>query len=477
MKSNLTKLFRTIFFFLPMLLGILGLCIIEGESFLDAAFSSLLMYFFCYADKPANVYIELARWLAPAVTASGFLLAFYTIRDRLIHFIFFCTGKSIAVYGSDTEKEPILNKLRKCVINGKDSFIPASSYILLNDEETNFSFYTANKSKLKNSQIYLKCHSLPAEAVCDDNLHLFCPEETSARLFWKEQFLYPLAKANDFRLNIVFIGFEKLGEELLLSGLQNNIFSSEQKISYHIFGDGTRFEATHTELASISDPVCFYSEPWYLHKELIESAQMLIVLTQEKQTELLRELLLATTCDCIHVFASNAASISLLDEKDRLSVLDWKTEAQQPEHILSDNLFRLAKRINLRYAHIYSGVPETEEVMAQEWMKLDAFTRYSNMSCADYHEIRLRILESLGVQDKANLPADVLEIHSELEHIRWCRYHYLNNWRYGLPENGRNKDKKLRIHKNLIPYQELTDNEKEKDRENIRLLHNLSDIS
>lgn len=476
MKRTISKLIRTIFFFLPILLGIWGLHIIEGESFLDAAFSSLLMYFFCYTDKPANIYVELARWLAPAVTASGFLLAFYTLRDRLVHFILFCTGKSIAVYGPDVEKKPILDKLKTRGINGKDSFIPASNYILLNDEDTNFSFYAANKELLKNSQVYLKSHSLPAEAVCDSNLHLFCPEETSARLFWKEHFLYPLAEKNDFQLNIVFLGFNKLGEELLLSGLQNNIFSPVQKITYHIFGDGTRFETTHTELASISDPVKFYKEPWYLHQALIENAHMLIILTQEGQTSLLRELLFTTTLDHIYVFASNKSSIRLLGEKERLSIYDWKTKVQQPELILTDNLFRLAKRINLRYAHIYSNVPETKDAMEQEWMKLNAFTRYSNISCADYHEIRLKILEFSGIQNKTDLPTDILELHSELEHIRWCRYHYLNNWKYGIPTNGTRKDSHLRIHMDLIPYCELADVEKEKDRENIRLLHNLPNI-
>ena len=57
---------------------------------------------------------------------------------------------------------------------------------------------------------------------------------------------------------------------------------------------------------------------------------------------------------------------------------------------------------------------------------------------------------------------------AELEHIRWSRYHYLNNWRYGMPEDGSRKDKGRRIHADLLPYRELSDNEKEKDRESVR---------
>ena len=63
-----------------------------------------------------------------------------------------------------------------------------------------------------------------------------------------------------------------------------------------------------------------------------------------------------------------------------------------------------------------------------------------------------------------------MERLAELEPIRRCRYHFLNNWKYGVPENGKNKDMERRIHKLLIPYGQLEEAEKEKDRENIRIL-------
>lgn len=62
------------------------------------------------------------------------------------------------------------------------------------------------------------------------------------------------------------------------------------------------------------------------------------------------------------------------------------------------------------------------------------------------------------------------ELLAELKHIRWCRYHYLNNWQFGIPADGKQKDPHLRLHISLIPYAELTDAEKEMDRENIRIL-------
>ena len=81
------------------------------------------------------------------------------------------------------------------------------------------------------------------------------------------------------------------------------------------------------------------------------------------------------------------------------------------------------------------------------------------------------------MMEAKGLPADAgalsqaeLERLAELEHIRWCRYHLLNNWQYGTPDNGKNKDAVRRIHTLLVPYAALPEAEKEKDRENIRVM-------
>ena len=141
----------------------------------------------------------------------------------------------------------------------------------------------------------------------------------------------------------------------------------------------------------------------------------------------------------------------------------------QPENILGNRLHDYARRINLRYAHLYNGVEETKKQLQAQWELLDTFTRYSNLSAADYHEVQQKMMEHAGQP----LSPEVLEELAELEHIRWCRYHYLNNWKYGRPENGKNKDMHCRIHTMLIPYEKMDEQEKEKDRENVRILFQL----
>ncbi|MCH5347933.1 MAG: hypothetical protein J1E40_01290 [Oscillospiraceae bacterium] len=61
---------------------------------------------------------------------------------------------------------------------------------------------------------------------------------------------------------------------------------------------------------------------------------------------------------------------------------------------------------------------------------------------------------------KQNVSIDTI---AELEHIRWCRYHYINNWKYGSVRNDSE-----RIHNSLIPFAELSEEEKQKDVEAVK---------
>lgn len=102
-----------------------------------------------------------------------------------------------------------------------------------------------------------------------------------------------------------------------------------------------------------------------------------------------------------------------------------------------------------------------------EWNKLDTFTKYSNISSTDYHVTRLKLIQDW---DLNNLTDERIDYLAHLEHIRWSRYHYLSNWKYGIPANGKNKDPKQKIHIDLIPYEKLSKVEKDKDRDTVKLL-------
>lgn len=456
---------------IPLVVGLAGLALMAGEPFTDALFHCICMYVLNYQETPANGFVELARWTAPLAAVGGVVMAITAARDWLHNFFRYCRGKSIAVFGPETEKRELLARLGKRGINVKDRFVFAQRYILLDDEAKNFNFYDRYREVLKGHDVYLRCRPLQAHSIVSRNLHPFCPEEMAARLFWKKRYMYNVSKNCGHQMQIVFLGFGALGEELLHYALLNNIFSPTQRIEYHIFGNGDTFSAIHTGLASISDPVEFHQEAWHTQLSLLEQAQALIVLEQENQLTLLEDLLLATTRSGIDVFVADRTIMELFAAQKRLELFYWIQEVQKPEYILNDMLIEQAKRIHLHYASIYDGVPEKDENMEKEWQKLDdAFLRYSNISAADYHEVRLKMLASMGQPaDVQQLSPELLDLLAELEHIRWCRHHYLNNWEFGIPENGTRKDPQKRIHADLLPFEKLSDVEREKDRESVRL--------
>lgn len=462
MKEKLKRIWKPAAIVIPFVLGMIGFGI-AGEPVLQAIYKCICLYGMGHSDAPANLLIELARWLAPLATAGSVVLVVKTLRRHAGGILARWTGKSVAVYGPEEEKAALLKELGIRGIDMNKRPMKAHRYILLGGETENLDFFRNHLAK-EGKEVYLKCQALPALASDRANLHLFCPEETAARLFWQEHCLYRQSVECGHRMSVVLLGFGKLGRELLLSGLQNNIFDANQHVEYHVFGEEEGFLQVYHECGQISDPIVFHAESWKEAAELLQQAGMVIVARQEGQLALLRELTLMLPGKQIHVLGAQPDGLALMAGQAPLVCFDWKKEAMKPANILSDRLYRYAKRINLRYAHLYGGVEENDETCDLEWNRLDTFTRYSNLSAADYHAIQLQML------DGEECTPEKLEWLAELEHIRWNRYHYLNNWVCGMPENGKNKDMVKRIHQSLRPYAELSESEREKDRENIRIL-------
>lgn len=470
MEKYLIRAGKLLCFFFPLLLGMTGLWILAGKPVQDALFCCVSMYILNYGDTPPNLLTEFARWLAPLTTAGGILMALQNLRNQAYGLLRYFVGDGVAVYGPTSERDAVLEQLGMRGIAGKDTPIRARQHILLGDDAEHFPLCRRILRDQPEAEVFLQCAGIQPQSIAPPRLHLFSAEETAARLFWKEKCLYSLSVQHNHHLKIMMLGFGTLGENLLYYGLLDNIFSPDQRIEYHIFGGNSRFSSVHTQLDQLNDPVQFHDEPWWDSLELLCAAQLVLVLPQQGQAAVVQDLLLAGGTFSIAAFASDPA-ISLLDGRDGLEVFPWPEISLKTEHILQDTLFAQAQKINLRYAHIYNQIEETPHNQKAEWARLDAFTRYSNISCADYHDIRLKMLDAMGIPaDAAKLSPDVRELLTELEHIRWCRYHYLNNWKAGMPKNGKRKDPKARIHTDLIPYAELKCEEKKKDWENIRLL-------
>jgi len=476
MKEVKKSIITALFLILPLVFGTIGQ-MQAGEMLLEAAFSTLTMYALNFSEPARNGLVELARWTAPLATAGGVAMLFAPVARAVLARVNKLLGDSVIVYGDEEVYDRMKEDGRYHVARGKGDLLAADRYVLFGSEEENLDFYLKHRDALEKREVYLRCKALSSQLTAGSRLHLYCMEEVGARLFWRQselvrQYAEKLSSSGDKTMHLVIVGFDRLGEELLTWGLQCNLFLPEQELHYTIFGDGGTFCSLHHELRSIrKDTVTFMDTPWSGSLDVLQNADRIIVAEQSNQLALVQEILFALTGKTLDVLAAKPEDLALIENQERLRIFNWKEEALRPENLFDEKTLGRAKAINLRYAYLYSKVEETPENAEREWQKLNAFTRYSNISAADYHEIRLQQLALWGEQDdpKRILP-EHLEILSELEHMRWCRYHYLNNWKYGEPVNGKAKNTAARTHSDLVDYSTLTDEEKEKDRENVRVL-------
>ena len=470
MKNWIGRIVKGLLFLLPFLLGSVGLAL-EGERPLNAMFNTVTMYVLNYAEAPGNWLVQIARWSAPLATASGVALLFLPVMQRLRARLSLLRGDSAVVYGDEELCETLRRKWKKPVLYGTDRVLPAKRCVLFFDEKENMRFYLSHREQLRGQRIYMKSEALRAQETVGDGIRLVSLEECGARAFWRQADLV----ADYFRaphgMKIVLIGFGPLGEQLLLWGLMGNVFSPGQHFEYHVFGDAGQFGALYHELDKVGDTVVFHTSDWSGELPLLREADRIIVCGQTDQVRVVQDLLFATEEKVLDVMAQEPGLLHMIEDQKRLRIFPWREIAAEPENLFDDRTLTRAKAINMRYAHIYSGTEETDENSEKEWKKLNSFTRYSNISAADYHGVRLRMLELWNEKPaEDSISREHFELLSELEHERWCRFHYLNNWSRGEPASGKTKDPAKRLHRDLVPYSELSDAEKEKDRDTIRVL-------
>lgn len=446
----LSNIFNVLYKILPFFIGMYCYypVFIDQEEhiypFLDAVYSSIKLYSGCTESGIAvGGLLQLARFLALAATLSILINAFNKM-NNIINCIKLLSADSTVVYGNSSYADYLYESLEKRLkIRGKEKrFIKnASRYVLMfSSDAENLEFYNRNYKYLKEKNVYIMLDDVSRQNIENHLITVFSIAENCARQYWKDN---PAEKSE----KIAIIGFGNIGENILLYGLQVNLIDTEQHFEYHIYGDGTAFRREHTALDKMTpDEIIFHDSGICEYSEIQDFDRIIICDgTGNSNIITVSKLFASAPINCkIYIYAPNGDIITNLFGSEKIKCFGTAKEIASVDIIFNKKLMEDARKQHEFYFKKYGGTP---------WEKLDCFKRYSNVSSSDYMYVIERLLEN-------GMPFEKL---AELEHIRWCRYHYINNWKY-----GKVTDSSKRIHNCLIPFFELSDEEKAKDIEAIK---------
>lgn len=438
---------------LPLIIGTIGY-ILSGEMFSDALYAAFALYFTNPVSDAYNIYIEISRWTAPLVTATTILCAlknvWLSLKDR-IHLL----GKRdrVSVY-SDEDLSISFGKNVRAVYPGDKFRNYAREHIIMfSSDQKNLQFYEEHKRELSKRKVYLGIKDIEGAFLNSiGDITIFDVNNAIARLLWKEISIWSKGKDN---FDIVIWGGGALSGAIISTGLQLNLFSKSQKIKYRVIADNNEFCIRHDGLSLMNaDELIYYnsdsSDVW----EVISGAD-LVIISDIPDSEVLQTIAVKAGEAEIYYYSPHEGDIASYFSYGNIKPFGREKNVFTDDNIRRGGMIRKAIALNEHYASRYG----TEN----NWDSLSGFLKASNISASDFGEVLAELNDRISEDEQAGL-----------EHIRWCRFMYLNYYTSGNPENGEKRDDKKRIHSDLISYGELDPSEKVKDLEAIRITRNLS---
>ena len=286
-----------------------------------------------------------------------------------------------------------------------------------------------------------------------DSLILFNPYEVCARLYWRR---YPVSSPTE---SIVLVGDGLYAEALLEQALMYNVLDPDQCLTYSLIGDFDNFRRNHPYLGQVSDKLIFRGPLWNEDLALYKNADRIIFCRSSVEQSLEEVTELKRYCPLTApVYVRGAAPLEGIVS---FGTLD---DIFTPDLTMHLSLSKTAEALHDIYMESARG--------AVSWADLNGFLRRSNLASADHILMKIRILlgetgpassltrekvrEAVSVYKNADAAA--LDRCRRIEHLRWMRFHLMNNWQY-----APSRDNKNRLHPLMLPYDELSPDSQKKD--------------
>ncbi len=148
--------------------------------------------------------------------------------------------------------------------------------------------------------------------------------------------------------------------------------------------------------------------------------------------------------------------------------------------VVNDALDTLARTIHNAYqqTQLDSGDTRASNPSLIPWSELPAHKKKANQHAASHMNVKLRSCRSLAVtldasEAEMHFPIDdaSMEVLAQLEHRRWMADKHLAGYSYGTQ-----RDEDRMLHPDLVAWEQLSEKDKEKDRDNIRQIPQLLEL-
>lgn len=504
----------------PLFLGTVGYYIAFGTgSFLDSLYAAVRLYGLntdvAFAD--VNLMIEISRWCAvfAVYTVIGTVLLRITNLAMSYKTLF---SNCVGLHGdSELLSEVKKTKGYRFVEGGK----AAKRQLFWFNKEDDLQHYLVENWDLlekKNTQNYICSHFFDENSNFFGNAVIVNLANICARLYWEKYFLREREK-DIVIIGFGKYGEHLLRQALLVNVLNKDVhvvyhvfvLSQEEKQALEEFVDLHRGMEKFISIVGSNKEYngdLLQQDVLYLHQEgyakaaaLIEKADRVIVTSDNDMVNLetmykIKEMVPRERIDMRFL---NDALLTKMWEKEGdlycmnpnvnlkhgekrqyIALFGSTNELTSLDTIFHDKLTYIAKLIHARWKLVISQHYDDldtslEEIVRSsdfqtEWNNLAPFYQYSNILQADHisHKVRFVLGEDVDVNSRnvgtdfkneyASLSEQKKDELSELEHIRWLRYYYFNNWEYDPVRNDFN-----RRHQDIQSFSKLDKGEKDKD--------------
>lgn len=426
--------------FVPFVVGAIGY-LLAREPFTNALYASFALYFTNPISDAYNGFIELARWTAPIAMVGAILEVLQKYSRALDLWLASRKQGSAAVY-SDRELHLAENDRIHFLYAGERLQKHCKTHLILfSSDEENLRFYEKHKQAFSGRKVYIGLRELEQGLTeLAPDVTVFDINQAAARQLWKKISLWNSGCTTP---KVVIYGGGTLASTVLSVGLQLNLFDSNQKVQYTLVAEHPAFCIRHPDFSTMNGDTIRYVSPaqedaW----QFIREADYVIA-AEQVSPETLQSLAVQTYHGKLYCYAPEEGSACEWLAFHKPIPFGQNSELLTADTICGETLVQNARALHESYCRQNPG-------QAAPWETLSGFLKCSNISSADFNQVIAQLPDSVSDEDTARL-----------EHIRWCRFHFLNYWRKSEP--GAPKNTALRLHPDLISYDDLPEKEREKD--------------